>query len=221
MKVLARPVSPGLVTSCRSLHAGVLRFVRDLRRGLLADHHAVAGGAGDAVAPERRVMREPRGRVVGRVGDGIECCAREWFAGAGLRVTVDGVLAMTLHGVAAHAGVLDEGRGLRMEGLDLAGELGEEDGIAPAHPHGRFAPGAVGRDVGQLRLRLRRRLGHVELQAGAAGAVAAEALIGGDEARVGRRLAGRDPHMVVSLRRQLGRPICPTMVRRSTAGRSR
>ena len=51
---------------------------------------------------------------------------------------------------------------------------------------------------------MRVRHGHVELQPGAAGIVATEALAGGQEAVGGLRRAGADPGVVVRLRRHLG-----------------
>ena len=80
-----------------------------------AQHHAVAGVAGDAVAPERRIMRKLAHLVAGLERNRIQVRTRKRRALAVLRMPVDRKLALTLHGVAAEAGVLDGRRRFRME----------------------------------------------------------------------------------------------------------
>ncbi len=164
----------------------------------LAEHHAVAGGAGNAIARQRRIMSERADLAVRLERYCIEIIAHERRAGAGVGVAVGSELALTLYRMAAEAGVLDRLRRFRMEGFGLAGELREEDRIASGEPLGRRAPGAVWRDVHHLVVRA--GLGHVELQAGTAGAVAADALCGGHHLRSRVGLAGRGPHMVIGFR---------------------
>ena len=161
----------------------------------------MAGGAGDAVARQRRVVRKLAHLVAGLERDGVQSLARKRLARALLRMLVDDELALALHGVAAETGVLHDARRLRMEGLGLARKLREEDRIAPGEALGRGAPRPVGREVDHLVARSRLR--HVELQAGAAGAVAADAQRRGHEHGLRGGLAGRRPDMVVGFRRQL------------------
>ncbi len=94
-----------------------------------------------------------------------------------------------------------------MEGLRLAGQLREEEGVAPGQAHRRAAPGGVGRDVAQ-QAALGIELCHVEVQAGGAGVVAAEALVGGDVLAVIVRHARPHPDILVGLRGQ-GRHLVP------------
>ena len=112
------------------IDAGILRLRLRGRGRLLAEHHAVAGGAGDAVARQRRVMRERSHFVIGLERNRIQVVALKRLARAGLGVAIGGELALALHGVAAEAGVLDRLLGFRMEGLDLARKLREENRIA-------------------------------------------------------------------------------------------
>ncbi len=125
-------------------HAGVLRVSAIFRFVRLAEHHAVAGGAGHAVARQRAVMRELADGILRRIGRGVDGRAREGAAASAAGTTVDGGLALAEDAVAAEATVLDRGRGGRMERLRLARELREEDRITSRKPHRRAAPGAVG-----------------------------------------------------------------------------
>ena len=92
-------------------------------------------------------------------------------------------LPLPHNAVTAKARVLDEAFLFRMEGLRLARQLGKEDRVTPGQAHRRCTPCAVGRQVLKLipvRIVRRQRLGHVELQAGSACIVAADALVGRD-----------------------------------------
>src|SRR5580704_2269572 len=101
--------------------------------------------------------------------------------------------------MATKAGIFNGGGGLRLKHLCLARELREEEGIAAGETHGRAAPRAIRRDIDQLIAGA--ALGHIELQPGATGAVAAETLVGGEKLVCSRALAGLGPDMVVGLRR--------------------
>ena len=158
------------------LHALVLRLVPVLVGIRLADHHPVARRARHAVAGERAVLRQPADWIAGRIGDRVHHLAVDRFARAGRGMTVDGKLALALDAVTSEAGVGNHRHGARVESLRFAGELGEENRVAARQPHRRAAPRAVRRDVDELVLGAGH--GHVVLQAGPAGAVAAQALIG-------------------------------------------
>ena len=149
-------------------------------------------------APAPRNARAIATSSLGLERNGVQVVALKRLAGAGIGVAVGGELALALHGVAAEAGILDGLRGFRMEGLGLARKLREEDRIAAGEAFRRCAPGPVGRDVDHLVVGA--RLGHVELQAGAAGAVAADALRRRHHLRARVRLARRRPDMVVGFR---------------------
>ena len=83
MKVVASPVRPGIGAFLPRIDAGVLRLRLHGRGRGLAEHHAVAGGAGDAVARQRRIVRECAHLVVGLERNGVQVVARERLAGAG------------------------------------------------------------------------------------------------------------------------------------------
>ena len=199
-------------------HAAVLRLFLELRGVCLAEHHVMAGIAGDAVARQATEMRQGCLLVVGREGHGVDHVAREVRAGGAGLGGVDTELPLALDAVAAEADGLHQRRLRRVEGLGLAGELGEEDRITAGQAHGAGAPGAVRGEIDQRRLfrrdRSGDRRGHLVLQPGAAGAVAAHALVGGDESVGLGRLAAGVPHIVISLRLhvQVG------LVRRRQAG---
>jgi hypothetical protein len=173
-------VKPGLSVFWRSSTQTFCGCVRIFSRSRLAEHHVMARRARDAVARERAVIRQRADRIaLVRDRDRIDGRALECVAGAGLRIGVDRVLALSQNAVAAEARVLDTAWTLSVKRAGLARKLREEDRVAPGKPHRRAAPGAVGRDVDQLSVRTRLR--HVVLQPGAARAVTAEALIGGQE----------------------------------------
>ena len=156
----------------------------------------MAGGAGDAVAGQGAVASGGGGGVAERPGGCVDHVAGEGRAGLARRCgSVDAELALALHAVAAEAGVLDHGGGGGMEGIDLAGELGEEDGVAAGEAHGGAAPGGVGRQVQEFAAGSGG--GHVELQLGPGGAVATDALVGGQELRVRGGAAGGGEDVVV------------------------
>jgi hypothetical protein len=112
---------------------------------------------------------------------------------------IAGELALALHGMAAEAGVLDSLLGFRMKGLDLACQLREEDRIAAGEAFRRRSPGTVRRMVDHLVVGA--RLGHVELDPGAAGAMAADALRRRHHLGARVRHACRCPDVVVGFRR--------------------
>ena len=140
----------------------------------------MACGAGDAVARQHAVIGMRGARIVGRPRHRIDHLAREVGALAGLRLVVDVELALAADAVAAEADILHHAGHVGMEALRLAGELREEDRVAAAQSHRRRPPRREGRQVEEV-VAMRVRLGHVELQPGAAGIVAAEALARRDE----------------------------------------
>src|SRR6516165_11492676 len=109
-------------------------------------------------------------------------------------------LPLPANAMAAEANALHRAGDRRMEGLRLAGELGEEDRVAAGEPHWRGPPGGEGRQIDKI-VPMRIGHSHVELQPGAAGVVTAETLTGGQEG-VGRlRPARHYPGVVIGLRR--------------------
>ena len=85
MKVRASPVRPGIGPFLPRIDAGILRLRLHGRGRGLAEHHAVAGGAGDAVARQRRIVRECAHLAVGLERNGVQVVARERLAGAARR----------------------------------------------------------------------------------------------------------------------------------------
>ncbi len=144
-------------------HAFVLRGVAILGVVGFAEHHVVAGGAGDAVAGQRAVVRRARFRVGTSERDGVDARAGKLLAASRRRKSIDRKLALPADAMAAQAGVLQPCRGVGMKALGLARELGVEDRVAPAQSHRRAPPRRVRRDVPQLAVGP--GLGHVELQA--------------------------------------------------------
>ncbi len=88
-------------------------------------------------------------RVLPGIGDRVDRLAQEVRAGLRRVGRVDDELPLALDAVAAEAGVLHLSRTGRVEGLRLAGELGEEDRVAAGEAHRAGAPGTVGREVVQ------------------------------------------------------------------------
>src|SRR5262249_48369495 len=126
----------------------------------------MAGGTGNAVASEPAVARLGlRRRIRGLIRHVVEGRAGKLAACAALRLGVDGALPLAENAMAAEAGILHERRNLLMEAF-LARDLGKEDRGAAGEPHGRAAPGSVGRDVEELGVG--GGLRHVELKPGAA-----------------------------------------------------
>ena len=102
--------------------------------------------------------------------------------------------------MAAEANVLHDARHFGVEALHLTRQLREKYRIAASQPHRRGSPGCQRRQIDQA-IAMRVRLGHVELEPGAAGVMTTEALARGQE-RIGRiGTFGPDPGVVVSFGR--------------------
>ena len=179
--------------------ASILRQRLRSGGGGLAEHHAVAGGAGDAVARQCRIMRERANVTIRLERNGIQMVARKRLAGAGGGMAVGGEAGAGLarrgsRGRCPRSLAEDSGWKVSVSLASCAKKIGSR----PARPFGGRAPGPIRRQVHHLVVRTRLR--HVELQSGAAGAVAAEALRRRHQLRSGVRLAGGRPDMVVGFR---------------------